>query len=136
MDAKPPFIFPVRVYYEDTDAGGVVYHANYLKYLERARSEWLRNLGFSEEILRTQEKLAFVVHHVDILFQRPARLDDDLKVSVMVEAVRKTRVYFQQTIERDGECLIKAKVAVVALDIERFKAVKVPSYIWQGQQSS
>jgi acyl-CoA thioester hydrolase len=136
MDAKSPFVFPVRVYYEDTDAGGVVYHANYLKYLERARSEWLRNLGFSQEVLRTQEKLAFVVHHVDILFRRPARLDDHLQVSVVVETVRETRVYFQQTIERDGECLAKARVEVVALDIERFKAVKVPSYIWQEQHAS
>lgn len=136
MDPKAPFVFPIRVYYEDTDAGGVVYHARYLNYLERARSEWLRNLGFSQEILRTEEKLAFVVHHVDILFHRPARLDDCLEVSVLIEAIRKTRVYFVQTIARAGECLVNARVEVVALDIERFKAVAVPPYFWQEKNAS
>src|SRR5712671_6028082 len=82
------FRLPVRVYYEDTDASGVVYHASYLRYFERARTEWLRSLGLSQQALRGSRGIVFTVANIEIDFLRAARLDDDLEVRVVIEPVR------------------------------------------------
>src|ERR1044071_2877812 len=94
------FIWTVRVYYEDTDASGVVYHAAYLRFLERARTEWLRALGQGQEQLRQARGLAFTVANMQIDFLKPARLDDELDVGVAVEQIRGASVRFAQTLHR------------------------------------
>ncbi len=125
--AKPPFRWPVRVYWEDTDAGGVVYHASYLRFLERARSEWLRELGIDQSSLKQSTGLAFLVREMQIDFLRAALLDDELLVTVAVKERRAASILFTQTISRaDGSCLIRAVVRVACVDVQRMRAVPIP----------
>jgi acyl-CoA thioester hydrolase len=106
-----PFQFPVRVYYEDTDRGGVVYYANYLRYFERARSEWLRSLGVNQEQLAAVEGVGFVVARAEIDFRTGARLDDLLSVSVKVIEKKKTYFWLEQEARReDGEVCAAARI--------------------------
>ncbi len=97
-----PFTFQVRVYYEDTDRGGVVYYANYLRYFERARSEWLRSLGVNQEQLAAVEGIGFVVARAEIDFKTGARLDDLLSVTVKVVEKKKTYFWLEQEARREG----------------------------------
>lgn len=128
------FKWPVRVYYEDTDAGGVVYYANYLKFYERARTERLRALGFGQDQLRQDTGLVFVVRSVQVDYLRPALLDDELLVSAEVGDLRRASVEFVQEITRDKskaepELLSRAVVRIVALDIETFTPRTIPDEI-------
>ena len=113
---EPAFRFPVRVYYEDTDAAGVVYYANYLRYLERARSEWLAARGFEVAALERDRGVAFVVRRVEVDYLRPARLGDRLEVSFAIADARPSRFVVHQQISRQGELLIDALVTVACLD--------------------
>ncbi len=122
--AAVAFSLPVRVYWEDTDAGGVVYYANYLKFLERARTEWLRALGVHQEALREQGQL-FVVSHVDAHYLKPARLDDALEVHVGLGEARAASVVFVQSIWRGAEVLLRAQVKAVCVDALGFKPRRV-----------
>ena len=127
--SKPIFTWSVRVYYEDTDASGVVYHANYLKYFERARTEWLRALGVSQQNLRGVKDVVFTVANLEIDFLRPARLDDALTVTVVIEQLRRASLMFSQTLSRDTEPdspLSKARVRVGCVDMENFKPCPLP----------
>lgn len=105
-----------RVYYEDTDAGGIVYYANYLKFAERARTDALRELGFHQSHLRETQGLAFVVTRVEIDYHRPARLDDVITVQTLLRHVRKVRMSMQQRIYRETELLAELVVALAAID--------------------
>ena len=120
------YSFPVRVYFENTDAGGVVYHGEYLKFLERARTEWLRHLGFDHQALARNHRVIFVVTSMGIEFAKPARLDDTLAVSVRLESLGKVRCVFAQEIRRDDEVLVKAKVTVASVTGESFKPAEIP----------
>jgi acyl-CoA thioester hydrolase len=120
------FSLPVRVYYEDTDAGGVVYYANYLRYLERARTEWLRHLGVGQAELMTQAGLAFAVRSLTTEFLLPARLDDALEVVSRIEELGRAQVVFDQRVLRGEELLLTARVRVACLDLKRGKATAVP----------
>lgn len=111
----------VRVYYEDTDAGGVVYYANYLKYLERARTEWLRDAGIDQRALVAQRNLVFTVRSVEIDYRAPARLDDRLEVEARVVRVGRASVDFAQAVRRDGTELCSARVRVACLDAGTFR---------------
>ena len=121
-----PFIHPVRVYWEDTDAGGVVYHAQYVAFLERARSEWLRALGKGQEVLRTEHDLVFAVRAMRVDFRAPARLDDALAVSAALRECRRASLVFAQEIRRDGALLLDAEVRVAALDATGFRPRPIP----------
>jgi acyl-CoA thioester hydrolase len=99
---------PVRIYYEDTDAGGVVYYANYLKFLERCRSEWLRAIGHQQADLLRDPGIAFVVRSVSIEYLKPARLDDQLLVDLEVEKISRAQIFFRQHIRRADESLAEA----------------------------
>ena len=121
------YSFPVRVYFENTDAGGVVYHAEYLKFLERARTEWLRHLGFGHQALARDSKVVFVVSSMTIDFVKAARLDDTLAVSVKLESVGRVRCVFAQEVRREDEVLAKATVTVACLTVESFKPVEIPA---------
>ena len=123
-----PFHWPVRVYWEDTDAGGVVYHAGYLRFMERARSEWLRALGVDQMAFKQATGLAFMVRDMQIDFLKPALLDDELSVTVEVKAWRSASILFAQTITKaDGSCLIRASVRVACVDLVRMRPAQIPS---------
>jgi tol-pal system-associated acyl-CoA thioesterase len=120
------YSFPVRVYFENTDAGGVVYHGEYLKFLERARTEWLRHLGYDHQALAREHRVLFVVTAMAVEFARPARLDDSLAVSVRLESLGRVRCVFAQEVRRDDEVLVKARVTVAAVTGESMKPVEIP----------
>ena len=130
------YSFPVRVYFENTDAGGVVYHSEYLKFLERARTEWLRRLGYEHQVLARDHRVLFVVTSMAIEFSRPARLDDSLAVSVRLESLGKVRCVFLQEVRRDDEVLVKAKVTVAALTGEGMKPVEIPEGLRKKMEAS
>jgi acyl-CoA thioester hydrolase len=130
------YSFPVRVYFENTDAGGVVYHSEYLKFLERARTEWLRHLGFDHQALAKNHRVVFVVTSAAIDFTRPARLDDTVAVSVRLESLGKVRCVFVQEIRRDDEVLVSAKVTVACVTGENFKPVEIPEALRKKMEAS
>jgi len=119
----------IRVYYEDTDSGGVVYYANYLKYLERARTECLRALGFEQRQLADETGLAFAVRSLAAEYLKPARLDDLLEVTTRVEDLGRAQVTFAQSIRRDGETLLTATVRVACLDLAKGRPTAIPKDI-------
>lgn len=112
---------PVRIYWEDTDAGGVVYHASYVRFMERARSEWLRARGIDQWTLRREENLQFTVVDMQIAWKRAAVHDDLLNVSAEVLAVRGASFTFRQEIWRDDELLVEATVRAAAIDAQSLK---------------
>jgi acyl-CoA thioester hydrolase len=120
------FSWPTRVYWEDTDAGGVVYHAQYLAFLERARTEWLRALGKGQELLRDEHDLVFAVRAMRIDFRAPARLDDGLEVTVALRECRRASLVFAQAIRRGDDLLLDAQVRVAALAASTFRPRPIP----------
>ena len=130
------FTFAVRVYYEDTDCGGVVYYANYLKFLERARTEWLRAAGFEQPELMRDHNVIFMVRSVAIEYLQPARFNDALQVSVALEKLGSCTLDVFQTVERDSR-LVEARVQLVCVDNRAgFKPVRIPSVIRQQLESA
>lgn len=121
--------WPVRVYYEDTDAGGVVYHSNYLKYMERARTEWLRSAGFSQPVLANDLAAVFVVANMSIDFKAPARFDDQLNIQSRILESTGTRFQFEQNIIGDDVLICSAIVNVVCVDSVTFKPKRIPEQI-------
>lgn len=121
------FSWPTRVYWEDTDAGGLVYHAQYLAFLERARTEWVRALGYGQDGLRRDHGLLFVVAGMQIGFLKPARLDDALEVTVELRRCRRASLIFAQTVRRGEERLIDAEVRVAAVDAEHLRPCAIPA---------
>ena len=128
MTNSADFHFPVRVYWEDTDAGGVVYHAQYLAFMERARSEWMRDIGFGQESLR-EANLCFVVRSMSIDFRLPAKLDDLLSVSVRLAQCRGASLVIAQEVRRGEELLVGAEVRVAAVSADRFRPVPIPEAV-------
>ena len=123
------FSFPIRVYWEDTDAGGVVYHANYLCFLERARTEWVRAHGIEQQQLREQEDLVMAVREMRIDFIKPARLDDLLQVSVIMKERRPASFLMTQELFRGQECLLRADVRVACLHASSFRPRALPDWL-------
>ena len=123
-------VFRYRVYWEDTDAGGVVYHARYLHFLERARSDWLSSIGLSQVELRENQACLFAVTAMQLNFLKPARLEDELDVSVGIKSIGRVRMEFDQSIQRaDGVKLLEATVAAACLSADRFKPIRPPSRV-------
>ena len=124
------FVWPARVYYEDTDAGGVVYYANYLKFLERARTEWLRALGFEQRDLMHEAGILFAVRRVEIDYLSPARFDDELRIEAAVQQASRVSLTFAQRIVREPDTVLcTASVKVVCLDQESFRPTAIPDNI-------
>ena len=137
VNAQPNFFITCRVYWEDADGGGVVYYANYLKYLERCRTEWLRALGIDQWRLRTERTLQFAVVSVNIKYLRPARLDDELCVSASLVRFMPASICFDQGIRRGGEPLIDASIRVACLDAVTLKPRPIPADLfkeWRHEQ--
>ncbi len=121
------FRWPARIYYEDTDSGGVVYYANYLKFMERARTEWLRHLGFGQQMLCDRHNRLFVVRALSIEYDRPARLDDALQVTVDIAAVRPASLLFAQEILTEaGVTLCRAQVRVACVNSTTLRPSALP----------
>ncbi|AEP36149.1 putative thioesterase [Taylorella asinigenitalis 14/45] len=123
------FVFPIRVYYEDTDAGGVVFYANYLKFCERARTEWLRKLGFDQSKLDSELGLIFVVSETSLTYKKPAKLDDILSIHTEVESMGKASIVFSQDIYRENELLVKSKITVCCIKRDGFKPSAIPESV-------
>ncbi|MDR2788268.1 MAG: tol-pal system-associated acyl-CoA thioesterase [Candidatus Accumulibacter sp.] len=130
------FDHTVRIYYEDTDAGGVVYYANYLKFFERCRTEWLRAMGFDQVDLLRDPGIAFVVRSVDLDYLKPARLDDLLTISLEVEKITRSQIFFRQHVRRGDtretwEELVNGAIQVVCVRIDtgtgRMKVTSIPA---------
>lgn len=120
------FRWPVRVYYEDTDSGGVVYYANYLKFMERARTEWLRSLGFEQDRMAREDGIIFAVTEVEMKFRRPARFNDALTVSAQIIERRRVSLRFAQAVYRDTELLCEGRIQIASLDSVRFSPRPIP----------
>ena len=126
------FVWPVRVYWEDTDAGGIVYYANYLKFMERARTEWLRALGCDQALMRARHRLQFVVARANVEFRRPARFDERLDVDVRVLALRRASVELAQDVRSASrELLCQARIRVGCVDVETFRPRGIPTSLQQ-----
>lgn len=126
------FLWPVRVYYEDTDSGGVVYYANYLKFMERARTELFRAQGFEQDQLLAQSGVLFVVRKVEMDLLKPARFNDALEVKTTIKTFARTNIIFNQTIHQsaaESTPLASAQIQIVCIDAERWKPTAIPPSI-------
>ena len=123
---EPSFRHPVRIYWEDTDAGGVVFYANYLKFFERARTEWLRALGFAQERLRLESGVIFIVTDTAVRFLLPARLDDVLEVTVAITNAGRARLTLFQQALRGGVALAEGTIRIACVEAGTFKPCRIP----------
>ena len=120
---------PVRVYFQDTDAGGVVYHSNYLNFMERARTEWLRAHGYSNAGLMKEFGMVFVVRSIKLDYLKPALLDDSLEVTAQIKEIGRSRISLMQSIMRGAEVLTEAEVHLVCVSLASFKPSSVPEIL-------
>lgn len=135
-----PFQWPVRIYWEDTDAGGVVFYANYLKYMERARTEWLRTLGHEQQRLRDEEGILFVVRRVEVDYLRPAVLDDRVLVSAQLVEMKRASLVIRHALQREtpegeGELLCHGVVRIACLDARRLAPRAIPKALARAMNS-
>jgi acyl-CoA thioester hydrolase len=128
-EGAAPFRLAIRVYWEDTDAAGIVFYANYLKFFERARTEWLRSLGFDQERLRTETGIAFVVTETAMRYRRPARLDDSLDVTVRVAHLGQASLGVTQQAWRGAELIAEGTIRVGCVELGTFRPRRVPDNI-------
>ncbi len=123
------FTWRARVYWEDTDGGGVVFYANYLKYMERARTEWLRAMGHAQSELAEKFGFVFAVAEVKLNYRRPARLDDELVISCVPVPEGRASIRFRQVITRGEEVLVEGEVRVACVDAKTFRPRRLPDFI-------
>lgn len=126
MSKHKVFSWPIRVYFQDTDAGGVVYHASYVNFMEHSRTEWLRTFGYSNAGMMNELGVVFVVRSLKLDYLKPAVLDDMLAVTSQVKEIGRSRVNIHQTVMRDKELLVEGEVHLVCVNVETFKPVSVP----------
>ena len=126
-----PFVWKVRVYWEDTDAGGVVYHSQYLNFFERARTEWLRSKGIQQAKIAAEENVLFAIRHMDIDFEQAAKLDDELNITVHSVDTAGVRMIFKQDMTRcsDRQRVASANLTAVCLRADNFKPTRMPKWI-------
>jgi acyl-CoA thioester hydrolase len=136
----PLFSIPVRVYYEDTDAAGVVYYANYLKFFERCRTEWVRAAGYGQAELAADHGVAFVVRKAGAAYMKPARLDDLLSVDLQIESMGRARINLIQRVVKQtqgGEMvMVKGLVELACVQAATFKPIEIPSFLRDKLQES
>lgn len=130
MKNENMFLWPVRVYYEDTDSGGVVYYANYLKFMERARTEWLRDIGFEQDELIARDAVIFAVTSVQVDYLQPGRFNDELVVTTQVIKKGKASISLEQKIKKNKDVLCQGLVKIASLDAVSFKPVAMPEKIF------
>lgn len=130
------FSWPIRVYWEDTDAGGVVYHARYLHFFERARTEWLRSAGISQTDLRQNKDVLLVVKDAYLDILRPARIDDELSATVHIDEIGRASFLVRQELWRGSDCLSKAVIKIACLRASSFKPCGLPTVVNQALKNS
>jgi acyl-CoA thioester hydrolase len=130
-DLKGAHRIQVRVYYEDTDAGGVVYYANYLRFAERGRMEFLRRFGYSHQQVADENRSVLVVRHVDVDYRAPARLDDLLDIDSEVVECKNSSMTMRQIVSREGMVLVEMAVLIVAVGLDSGRAVRLPPQLRQ-----
>jgi acyl-CoA thioester hydrolase len=123
------FALPIRVYYQDTDAGGVVFHAGYVDFLERARTEWLRHIGYSVRELAAEQNMLFIVRELHVRYLKPAVLDDELKVTAAVEHLGFVSLTMEQQVLRGAELLVHASVNLACVAADALKPIRVPAQV-------
>lgn len=123
------FNWPVRVYYEDTDAGGIVYYANYLRYFERARTEWLREIGVDQTDMRAEHNAIFVVKATAVEYHASARLDEVLRITSVVEKIGRASIVFSQEAWCEERRLASAKVTICCVDVAQWRSIPLPSSV-------
>ncbi|MDR5793844.1 MULTISPECIES: tol-pal system-associated acyl-CoA thioesterase [unclassified Caballeronia] len=126
------FEWPIRVYYEDTDAGGIVFYANYLKFFERARTEWLRACGIDQQRLADSSDILFVVRRTAVEYSSPARLDDVIRVVSRIERLGRASVDFHQEAWRDGVLLASGDIRVASVDRASIRPAAIPDAVIEG----
>jgi acyl-CoA thioester hydrolase len=129
MSKHKVFSWPVRVYFQDTDAGGVVYHASYVNFMERSRTEWLRTFGYSNAGLMKELGVVFVVRSLKLDYLKPALLDDMIEVTSQVKEIGRSRLNIHQTVLRGEEKLVEGEVHLVCVGVDTFKPVSVPEML-------
>ena len=129
MTKHKVFSWPVRVYFQDTDAGGVVYHASYVNFMERSRTEWLRTFGYSNAGLMKELGVVFVVRSLKLDYLKPALLDDLVAVTSQIKEIGRSRVSIVQTVTREKDLLVEGEVHLVCVDVKTFKPVSVPDVL-------
>jgi acyl-CoA thioester hydrolase len=137
VSPAPRYTHTYAVYYEDTDVGGVVYYANYLKFMERCRTDWLRAMGVDQQRLRADRQVQFVVVNIVVDFLRPAVLHDEILVTATLERLAGATIHFKQTIMRGGEQLIDATVRAACIDSGTLKPRAIPKDLfteWRNAQ--
>jgi tol-pal system-associated acyl-CoA thioesterase len=127
-----PFSIPVRVYYQDTDAGGVVFHAQYLAFMERARTELLNHVGIDLARVAAERRVLFMVYELAVRYHQPARLNELLSVSAEVAKMRPASLVFRQRVERGANLLVEAEITVALVDRERMKPARMPQELEQA----
>lgn len=125
-DENKQFTLPVRVYYEDTDSGGVVFYANYLKFFERARTEWLRALGINQSELASSENRIFVVVNTQLKYRKPARLDDLIQIKSRISKVSEASAIFEQRAELNAQLLVESTIQVCCVNSQTFRPAAIP----------
>lgn len=123
------FSIPVRVYYEDTDAGGVVYYANYLRFFERCRTEWMRHAGYGQAQLASESGIGFVARKAACEYLKPARLDDELSIGLAVEKLTRVRVIFRQWARRGDDLLVTGNVEIACVNLATMSPAPIPDYL-------
>jgi acyl-CoA thioester hydrolase len=129
MSKHKVFEWPVRVYFQDTDAGGVVYHASYVNFMERSRTEWLRTFGYSNASLMKELGVVFVVRSLKLDYLKPAVLDDLVTVTSQIKEIGRSRLNIQQAVLRGDDVLVEGEVHLVCVDVKTFKPVSVPDVL-------
>jgi len=135
MISNKNYSWPVRVYYEDTDAGGVVFYANYLKFFERARTEMLRAMGFEQDQLIADEGIIFVVRSVQVDYLSPARFNEQLQVSAKVSQVKKASLTFEQQVKRGDEVLCEGIIRIACLDANTMRPKAIPEKLLEQMKA-
>jgi acyl-CoA thioester hydrolase len=127
--AEALFVWPARIYYEDTDAGGVVYHTNYIKFMERARTEFLRSQGIELDVMEQAHRILFAIRALSVEYRKPAHLNDLLQVTVDFDVVRSASIAFRQTVLREGELLCEGTVRVASICADSFRPKAIPDFM-------
>ncbi len=135
MSQESIFRWTMRVYYEDTDAGGIVYYANYLKFFERARTEWLRSAGIGQQSMAEQQHAMFVVKSTSMDYHTPARLDDELEITVVIEKFGRASLVFIQQAWRGEQCLASGRIKVGCVDAVLIRPCAIPAAVVSAVQA-
>lgn len=134
-ESAQTFVWPIRIYYEDTDTAGVVYYANYLKFFERCRSEWIRSMGYGQQDLVEREQAVFVVAQVEIKYRAAARLDDHIRIDARIIERFGSYVVFEQNAWRDSELLVHGKVKVACVDATTMRPRRIPEALQRSLEA-